>query len=598
MSAGSSSETRAGSQNTDTRASLMQLPPEILWDITSYIKPSGLASLVRVCRRAYEICISRLYETIVLSPAGLRKPNALLKNGNINLRHVRSIQVIGDSEEAGYWLSDLSDDTIDQVFYELGRQLDRFLSFLGNDTLQEFVWQTNLALGKSTADYLLQNQQKVQKLILHRLGPPRSSFMDNSFIAGVLGLQSFDFCTSLLGQYKLVWLDVKDVGGFTELKSLLTAIFQNQHTLKHLRFGFPSYDADRLAYNAAGISSLSWAKDSIQDAIAACGINLESTTQTMFPALRSIEVSDFEISADESREATSLINGIIKLRQVQSLKFRNCGYLDSTIWPLIASPFQISVLHLTICQDVTAIYEYLEKQAIVTTLTELRLIIQVRSETRFPDLRRHANTLRILYLAMVNNHDYRPQDTAMGMTHMFPTPIGTIYQLMSLPRLQELAITLQNPDVSPIKLDEKSFTSLRVLWILSANDLIEPRRHHVRGGFFDLISMAPTPSLIEMVKTRKGHLDKIFGKTSFYPSKLEIIGIGLKENYEHPEDILLIPKVLPHGHELRPETEIQDFNRVRKAVTALLPVSLSREDYSWIKVFELGKGIWGHSAWA
>ncbi|RVD83226.1 uncharacterized protein DFL_007622 [Arthrobotrys flagrans] len=154
--------------------------------------------------------------------------------------------------------------------------------------------------------------------------------------------------------------------------------------------------------------------------------------------------------------------------------------------------------------------------------------------------------------------------------------------------------TLQNPNIPPIKLDERSFPSLRVLWILTANGLIAPRRH--RGGFFDLLSMAPTPSHIETAKTRKGHLDKIFGKSS-YPNKLEIVETGLKENHEHPEDILLIPKVLPRGYKSIPETEIQDFNRVRKAVTALVPVSLSGEEYSWIKIFELGKDIWGHRSW-
>ncbi|EGX50096.1 hypothetical protein AOL_s00076g447 [Orbilia oligospora ATCC 24927] len=596
MSTGSSSEIRADSQNTNARSiSLLHLPPEILWDVTSYIKPDGLASLVRVCKRTREICIPRLYEVIVLSPADLTNPNTLLRDGNINIRHVRSVQVIGDMEEAGFWPVDLSDSAIERVLYDLRRPLDKFLSYLGKDTLREFVWRTDLALGKRTADYLLQHQKKIQKLTLCRLSLPSTLFFNGSPEDGNSDSGFLDFSTSLLNKDGLVWLDVRDVSSFEGLQYLLKAIVRNQNTLKRLRFGFPSYEAHKMAHNPPGINN--WSTKSIEDAIAACGVNLESTTQTMFPALRSIEVSDFGVSADESQEAMILINGAIKLRQVQSLKFRNCGYLDSTIWPLIASPLQISVLHLTIYRDFEVFYDFLEKQNSITTLSELRLVIRVRTaQCRFPDVRRHAQTLRVLYLAMVHNYDDLPRAAATGMIYMYPTPMATIHQIMSLPRLQELAIPFQNPNISRIKLDESSFPSLRVLWILSANGLIEPRQH--RGGFFDLISMAPTPSLIETAKTRKDHLDKIFGKASYYPNKLEIIGMGLKENYEHPEDILLIPKVLPHGYKLRPETELQGFDRARKAVTALVPVSLSREEYSWIKIFELGKGNWGHRAWA
>ncbi|KAF3141747.1 hypothetical protein TWF703_001769 [Orbilia oligospora] len=594
MSTRSSSEIRAGSQNTNARTNLLHLPLEILWDVTSHIKPDGLASLVRVCKRTHEICIPRLYEVVVLSPADLTNPNTLLRDGNINLRHVRSVQVIGDMEEAGFWPVDLSDDAIERVLYDLRRPLDKFLSYLGKDTLQEFIWRTDLALGKSTADYLLQHQKKIQKLTLCRLSLPSILFVNGSPEDGNLDSGFLDFSTSLLNKDGLVWLDVRDVNSFEGLQYLLRAIVRNQNTLKRLRFGFPSYETHKMAHNTAGIDN--WSTKSVEDAIAACGVNLESTTQTMFPVLRSIEVSDFGVSADESQEAMSLINGAIKLRQVQSLKFRNCGYLDSTIWPLIASPLQISVLHLTIYRDFEVFYGFLEKQNSITTLSELRLVIRVRTESRFPDVRRHAKTLRVLYLTMVHNYDGLPRAAATGMIYMYPTPMCTIHQIMSLPRLQELAITFQSPNISRIKLDESSFPSLRVLWILSANGLIEPRQH--RGGFFDLISMAPTPSLIEIAKTRKDHLDKIFGKASYYPNKLEIIGMGLKENYEHPEDILLIPKVLPHGYKLRPETELQGFDRVHKAVTALVPVSLSREEYSWIKIFELGKGNWGHRAWA
>ncbi|KAK6335049.1 hypothetical protein TWF718_010491 [Orbilia javanica] len=166
--------------------------------------------------------------------------------------------------------------------------------------------------------------------------------------------------------------------------------------------------------------------------------------------------------------------------------------------------------------------------------------------------------------------------------------MSAMYQLMSLPRLEELAIPFPDPSFSPVNLDEKAFPSLRVLWILSALDLIIPRSLQNNRRSSNLLPL----TLPDIAIKRKGYLEKIFGKSSYYPNKLEIIGMGLKSNDEDPEDILLISKTLPPGYISRPETEIQDFNRVRKAVTALLPDSLSDEEYSWVKIFEIAKRIW------
>ncbi|KAK6511659.1 hypothetical protein TWF481_000568 [Arthrobotrys musiformis] len=139
MNVGSGSEDKPGS--VDINASLIQVPPEILWDITSYItEPKDLASLVRVCKRVYEICVPRLYQRIKLSPADLRNPNSLLKNESHNLRHVRSIEVAGDMEEsAGYWVDNLSDEDFERISCELNEPLNKLLSHLEDNTLTEFM---------------------------------------------------------------------------------------------------------------------------------------------------------------------------------------------------------------------------------------------------------------------------------------------------------------------------------------------------------------------------------------------------------------------------------------------------------------------------
>ncbi|KAK6511658.1 hypothetical protein TWF481_000567 [Arthrobotrys musiformis] len=375
----------------------------------------------------------------------------------------------------------------------------------------------------------------------------------------------------------------------------MEAINKNQRTLKHIHFRFPRYASNKSASGSVG--NANWGKESLRKAIAACGIDLVFPNQVTLHALESLEVSDFELSPEEAQEAMSMlnINVVIKSHQLKALRFRNCGYIDSIIWPSI-TPFQISVLHLTVNVDCAMVYDFLEKQETATTLTELRLIVAVKQETRFPDLRRHAKTLRILYLAVINGYDNQPRaGAARGVALMCPTPMGTIHQLMSFPRLEQLAITFPNPNTSSFKLDERSFPSLRALWILSASGLIEPKQ--LRGGFWALLSTTPTPPPAEQAKIRKGHLDRIFRKPKYYPNKLEIIGIGLKPNQEHPEDILVIPKAIPPNCQPESEVIIQDFNRVYKAMSILVPESLSRDEYSWIEIFELGKGIWGDRTW-
>ncbi|KAK6529470.1 hypothetical protein TWF281_008643 [Arthrobotrys megalospora] len=583
----------ADSRNVRCGANLMDVPPEILWDITSHIEARDLVRLVQVSRKAYEICIPRLYQKIRIRLADLRNPSTLLKDGSVNLRHVRSIQVIGTLEDAGYWRVDLPDDAIEWICRELGEPLDKFLSYLENGSLQEFVWQTDMYLGRKTAEYLLQSQPNIQSLSLCRLilSTGHTDPSHNISEDDLTSPECLDFCFRLLNQQQLLRLDIPDVNGLDELRYLMEVVIKHQRTLKHVRFGFPKYTAHKLAHSSAGI--LSWDKNYIRDAIAACGVHLGSTSQIVLPALKSLEISDFELSADEVREAANLLGEIIQFRRLQSLKLRNCGYLDSIIWPSLTAPFRISVLHLTVHIDHEAVYNFLEKQDLCTTLTELRLVIRVQQETRFPDVRRHAKSLRVLYLAMIQTYNHLPGTTAAGMAYMYPTPMGTIYQLLSLPRLEELAITFQNPKISPIKLDRNSFPSLRVLWILAASGLIEPQQ--LRGGFFNIISMRNAPSLIDQTRTQKSHLDKIFGNPEAYPNKLEIIGMGLKENREHPTNIVQIPKLPDPNIMVIPGTEIQDFDRVQKAITVLGPWTLREFEvkYSWIKVFDMGKGIWG-----
>ncbi|KAK6335050.1 hypothetical protein TWF718_010492 [Orbilia javanica] len=141
----SSSEVLVGAhdQNADAQTSLMHLPPEISWDIASRINLHDLASIVRVCKRAYEIYIPRLYETIKLSPTNLQSPNisAFLISGSVNFKHVRAVQVVGRMEEPVGPLDDsVAWKSRSTESLSTSSSLNKFLNRLGEGTIREFVY--------------------------------------------------------------------------------------------------------------------------------------------------------------------------------------------------------------------------------------------------------------------------------------------------------------------------------------------------------------------------------------------------------------------------------------------------------------------------
>ncbi|KAK6354017.1 hypothetical protein TWF730_008437 [Orbilia blumenaviensis] len=590
---------------TNGAVGLMHLPPEILWDISSYVKPCDLPKLVRVCKRVNEICIPRIYNTIILHPLDLKSPKSLVRGGNANFRHIRSLQIASNVENAGYWLEDLPGDAIDWISNVMRGQLDKFLSYLPDGVLREFAWRTDMLLGESTVDYLLQHQQNIDSLELLRLGTRRG------FPAHPP--ERAEFSEKLLQQNKLVRLEVGDIpgcDGFELLQTFIRTIIKHQKTLKHIRFRCTSYETDQISqpvypvhitdpivwvYGTGG-----WSRRPIKDTISSCGIKLDPPSELIFPALESLDISDFELPADVTREAASLLDGVLQIRQLRSLKFRNCGYLDSMLWPVLSKYLShISVLHLTIHLDYQPVYSFLEDQNVSTTLKELRLVMRVGREVRFPDLRRHSKTLRVLYLAMIDIYDQGPAaSNAPRAAYICPTPREAVYQLMSLPQLEELAIAFPNPKISPIKINRNSFPSLRVLWVLSIAGILEARGP-ISENFFDSIFVEmsePGPAVKSM--QQKDYFDNIFTNPKAYPNNLQVVGVGLRENSEHPTDISVIAEILfdsADGLELT--AELQDFNNVRKSFT-ILEGFFNKEEYSWVKVFGMGRGVWNIKRWA
>ncbi|KAK6344292.1 hypothetical protein TWF696_007932 [Orbilia brochopaga] len=171
------------------------------------------------------------------------------------------------------------------------------------------------------------------------------------------------------------------------------------------------------------------------------------------------------------------------------------------LWTPGVLPPGLSVLHAAIEGDPGPCNEYLRSS---NSLVELALTVRTNGAeqaTDFPDLENHTGTLRRLLLLVGD----------AGAPNHTPLSVENIQQLMEMPFLEQLAITLQDPETSPADAicacTPASFPSLRYFWAFAVPPVLARMVHYS----FDFLDEGDG----QLVQERRHVRDSLF--RFFYP---------------------------------------------------------------------------------
>ncbi|KAF3920922.1 hypothetical protein AA313_de0206259 [Arthrobotrys entomopaga] len=510
--------TPAGIKDCEGRPRLFNVPLEIVQEIVSYLDTADLLNFALVSWKANEFSVEKLYEKIIFTIQSLgavvRSSHPLFRTDvpNRNLRHVRSVGVKGGFEggleNAGHWLADLPVDSLEAISISLWTRFENFICRLEPGSLREIIWQTELIFCRTTYKILAESQKNINSIELGRLsilGPIKLVNFHPGYIEDNT-LVLAEYCYELLTQETLVSLKVEEVRGFRELGRLVEVIYRHRHSLKRVAIKMPSFETGR-----SRLQQKIWDTSTFEHALAICGISLTERKDIFLPKVESLKLSGFKLSEAESADLSSLLGPILDLHRVCCLKTHGCGHLSSIIWPQLDTPTRLTVLHIDAYGITDRLYNFLENTETSCRLVELKTFIWTQKEERFPNLQHHAGSLQRLFLVMVKQV-YRPIQC--------PITTESWQQLMEMPRLTELAITLPNTPAQPMKISmhDGAFPSLRALWIMTPD--IHPD-NSVPFIYFEKEDSTQGSSLGNLQKT--------------YPKNLELIGLTMRHYTSIPE---------------------------------------------------------------
>ncbi|EPS37586.1 hypothetical protein H072_8708 [Dactylellina haptotyla CBS 200.50] len=549
----------------DCESRLLAIPPEVLLDIVSYLDNKDLLKFARVCKRANGLAVPRLYETVLFSTDDLRAaehPFHSLHRKDIpnrHLRHVRNVGVMGTIAEAGFWLIDLPGNALENISSWLGDTFEKFLHLLEPNSLRGLTWKTELIFSKKLHDYLNEYQRNIDSIVFGRLsavGP-----IELLEPTGQLDLEVDldEWCCQFLERDTLIRLDVQDIRGPRELQRCVEVINKHRKTLKHL-----ALEPTDIPNWTKILNTEDWNKSTLEHA-----------------GLQSLDIFGFELKENRILDLTSLLGDFIKPSALRQVKILNSGFFYSMLWSQRDLPKCLTTLHLDIYGSTDAFYKYIENKESAGSLAELRLAIRVKTEERFPNLQHHEKSLQRLFLIMVSFVGRGNFD--IPIFRQYPIPMSTIHQLMAMPNLEELAITIQNPTISPIEMNEGSFPKLRVFWVLAVQGLIP-----VTGNLVEFFDRLVGVRLEEETTNLKTAIRTMFKPEDRYPKNLEVIAMLLKDNQEYPYSYFVRGlDALAH----RPTGLPRIIDESTRAFSSM-PSNSVATNYPGIKIFKMVRAIW------
>ncbi|KAJ6259674.1 hypothetical protein Dda_5312 [Drechslerella dactyloides] len=407
-----------------------RIPTEILLEVTSYLEIADLLKLTAVSKRSYAVATPQLYKTIIFKPWDFKSPHPLITGAdgdakNPNLRHVRTVGIKGLRN------TDALDGADTNVFNYVYLSFLVFLNLLEPGSIVNFI------------NYLAEYQPNINSIYI--------GFATNT--GSTSGSRSGTWTArpkyyNLANRPNLTDLTITRVDTRERVILLLDLVLAHRDTLKHLRL------RSRWLPRGARVRTPPTLTQIGMDYL--CRLKASMGQEIHLTALQTFEAWGLHPESPGIREARAIFTEVaVKADRLRSLKLRDWESIETILWPSGTLPPGLSILHILVTGNVGGCYEYLGLNG---SLIELALVLIVEQDTEFPNLAGHTGTLRRLFMIMVNK----------TLRKLPPMPVENIKQLMEMPFLEHLAITLKDPEDLRVDVTSSSFPSLRYFWALAA----------------------------------------------------------------------------------------------------------------------------------
>ncbi|KAF3931561.1 hypothetical protein ABW19_dt0208443 [Dactylella cylindrospora] len=366
----------------------------------------------------------------------------------------------------------------------------------------------------------------------------------------------------ILQQNMLTVFQADNIASLRQLEHVMETVLEHQKTLKHLVI----HESPQIieSIESRGVMGEKWSAQVALRMVSVCKETGQPLENICMQALRKLKISGMPIGHADVPESAVLFHKLMPLEQLDELKLNRNGYIHPYFWTGVHA-FRPTVLHIdAIEHEVPLLYAFLERPDPLSRLVELRLFLYAAMDAPFPNLVHHAETLKRVFLTMIKYPPYTEVDHR-------PTPIGIINKFATMPRLEELAIGLRDPENSPLSWpsDPPSFPSLRLLWIIGTPLRFETEETEMT--LFDRLRGGGDSEDCEAI------IDNLFGRPRKFPRKLEILAIGAGARLERPRYILDISDRDKEPIHLGKRKQGENYLCIHKL----------RETHPWIRMFDM-----------